>query len=102
MLSEKEVEKIAALARIELSGEEKNKFRKELSAILDYIDQLDKADTDNIEPLYQTTGLVNSTREDKVLNNFPPGGDLDRKLIGQAPHKQSRFIKVKSVLKAKS
>lgn len=101
MLSEKEVEKIASLARIKISPEEKTLFQKELSLILDYIEKLNSVNTEGIEPLYQTTGIDNSTREDKHRDDFPLSEDLNDKLIGQAPHKQERFVKVKSVLNKK-
>jgi aspartyl-tRNA(Asn)/glutamyl-tRNA(Gln) amidotransferase subunit C len=99
MLSEKEIEKIANLARIELTSEEKKEFQKELSKILDFFGQLDKVDVKNIEPLYQATGLVNSFREDKHREDFKMSDGLMTKLVGQAPHKHDRFVKVKSVLK---
>lgn len=77
-------------------------MKTELSSILGYIEQLNNVNTEGVEPLFQTTGLVNSMRED----NPPAGGrgdfemdeQLNGKLIGQAPDKQERFIKVKSIL----
>ena len=98
MLSEKEIEHIASLARIALDVKEKKLFQKELSVILDYIEKLNKADTEKVEPLYQTTGLVNSAREDSHRNDFPSGEKLKERLVGQAPHKEKDFVKVKSVL----
>lgn len=99
MLSDKEVEHIAKLARIELKDKEKEVLKKDLSSILDFIDKLNKADTSSVEPLYQTTGLVNSERDDKPRNEFPLNDRLNELLIGQAPQKHGRFIKTKPVLK---
>jgi len=99
MLSDKEIEHIANLARIRLSDKEKKQFPKELSSILDYIDQLNEVDTKGVEPLYQTTGLINSFRPDKDRKSFVMDKKLEKLLIEQAPHKEKRFIKVKSVLK---
>ena len=99
MLTEKEIEHIAQFARIKLTEKEERKFKKELSSILDYIKKLNELDTESIEPLYQTTGIINALREDKHRKDFEINEDLDEKLIGQAPHKKNRFIKVKSVLK---
>jgi aspartyl-tRNA(Asn)/glutamyl-tRNA(Gln) amidotransferase subunit C len=48
-LSLKEVEHIALLARLELSDEEKKRYQKQLSHILDYVAQLQKLDTSQIE-----------------------------------------------------
>jgi aspartyl-tRNA(Asn)/glutamyl-tRNA(Gln) amidotransferase subunit C len=99
MLSEKEIEKIAQLARIELTAEEKKLLQKELSKILDFFGQLDKVDIKNVDPLYQTTGLLNSFRTDENRGDFRPSDELTARLVGQAPHKKDNFVKVKSVLK---
>jgi len=99
MLSDEDVRHIAQLARIKLTEKEREKFREELSSILDYVKKLNRLDTGNVEPLYQTTGIVNALRPDKHRKDFEMTEDLNKKLIGQAPHKENRFIKVKSVLK---
>jgi len=101
MLKESEIKHIAKLARIELNDETEKKLQKELSSILVYIDKLSEVNTDRVEPLYQVTGLVNQMRADEQLGNFPMDERLNERLVGQAPHKQERFIKVKSVLKHK-
>jgi aspartyl-tRNA(Asn)/glutamyl-tRNA(Gln) amidotransferase subunit C len=97
-MDSKTIKHIASLARIELTDKEEGKMSGELSAILGYIDQLNSINTDGVEPLYQTTGLVNSMREDKSRQDFEMNESLNQKLIGQAPKKEGRFIKVKSVL----
>ncbi|OGN01389.1 MAG: hypothetical protein A3B91_03640 [Candidatus Yanofskybacteria bacterium RIFCSPHIGHO2_02_FULL_41_29] len=94
----KTVNKISALARIAISPEEEVKIKNELSSILDYIGQLNKVNTEEVEPFYQTTGIVNSTRPDKYREDFKIDGDLNKKLIDQAPDRQDNFIKVKSIL----
>lgn len=98
MLSAQEVKKIVNLARLRLTDKEEEKMKIEVSSILGYIEKLNNVNTENVEPLYQTTGLVNSTREDKHRGDFKTTEDLNAKLIGQAPDKQDRFIRVKSVL----
>ena len=67
MLSKDEVRHIAKLSRLKLSEEEVEKFSKELTSILDYIDILNELDTENVEPTAQVTDLTNVFREDKVL-----------------------------------
>lgn len=99
MLSENEVRKIAKLAQIELSDSEVEKYKDELSPILDFVKKLNEVNTDNVEPLYQTTGIVNSVRADEPRKEFEMSGELSEKLIGQAPHKENGFVKVKSILK---
>ncbi len=101
MLTEKEVRHIAQLARIKLTEKEEKGLKKDLSSILEYIDKLNEVDTDNVEPLYQTTGLVDSFRSDEPRSEFKMDESLNEKLIGQAPHKEGLFVKVKSVLSHK-
>ncbi len=106
MLTDKEIKHIAILARIKISEKEEKSLKKDLSSILEYIEKLNEVDTTGIEPLYQTTGLVDAFRSDEPRGEFKmsaeggsaSGGDMNEKLIGQAPHKENRFIKVKSVL----
>ena len=95
MLTDNEVSHVAKLARLELNETEKEKFKKELSAILDYVETLNKADTSNVEPLMQVTGLVNSVREDESRGiEYKP-----EFLIGQAPESKNNLVKVKAILK---
>ena len=98
MLTDKEVKHIADLARIKISEKEEQSLKKDLSSILEYINKLNEVDTTGVEPLYQTTGLVDSFRSDESRGEFKMDENLNEKLIGQAPHKDDRFIKVKSVL----
>jgi len=65
-LSEAEVRKVALLARIELSDAEVEKFARELTDILQFVEMLNELDTDNVEPTAQVTGLLNVSEEDEV------------------------------------
>mgnify|MGYP001559273909 CR=1 FL=1 len=97
MLTEKEIEHIAKLARLELTHEMRERMRKDLSSVLDYIALLETADTSGVEPLYQVTGLQNQTRPDVRRGDFSMDAAATERLIGQAPAQQGRFVKVKSV-----
>lgn len=98
MISDKEITHIAKLARLKLTDEEQSKFKKELSSVLEYVEQLNKLDTENVPPLAQTTGIVNAFREDAHRGDFRDSDELHDKLVGQAPHKEGRFVKVKQVI----
>jgi aspartyl-tRNA(Asn)/glutamyl-tRNA(Gln) amidotransferase subunit C len=100
MLTDKEIDHIAKLARLELDQAHKDKFKKELSSILGYIDQLEKVDVTGVEPLYQVTGLTHQTRPDEHRGDFPADEKSADLLIGQAPMHQGRFIKVKAIKNA--
>jgi aspartyl-tRNA(Asn)/glutamyl-tRNA(Gln) amidotransferase subunit C len=85
---------LAALSRLKLSNEEIERFREELSNILDYVKLLDKADTEGLEPTYQVTGLKNVARKDEVRDY----GYKTEALLKNAPAIQDGQIKVKRVL----
>ena len=65
-LTKDEVRHISKLARLNLTDEEVERFTKELSSILEYVDQLQEVDTEGIIPTAQVTGLSNSFRSDEV------------------------------------
>ncbi len=94
MIDKQQIEHIAKLARIELTEEEKEKFTKELSSVLDYVNQLNKVDTSKIEGISQVTGLENIIREDmedKIR-------DKRYKLLNEAPKRKGDYIQVPKVL----
>ena len=68
MLSEKEVEHIAKLAKLDLNNEEMKKFADQLSKVMDYIDVLNEVDTKGVEPTSQVTGLTNVMEGDDEVN----------------------------------
>lgn len=94
MISQKDVEHIAKLARIELNEKEKEKFSQELSLILDYIKQLNEVDTDDVEPTSQVTGISNALRDDESVNNL----NNQDKIIEQFPERKETLLKVKAIL----
>lgn len=94
-LSEKEVERIASLARIKLSEKEKKELARDLGVILGYINKLDEIKTEGVEPTAQVTGLENVFRKDGPSKVSEP---RDRELIiSQLPHKKDDYLKVKAV-----
>jgi aspartyl-tRNA(Asn)/glutamyl-tRNA(Gln) amidotransferase subunit C len=93
MISKKEIQHIATLARIGLADDEADKYTKELSAILDWIEELKKADVSGIESTARATSLENKAREDKV-SEF----DSRDEIIKQFPEEKNGYDKVKSVL----
>ncbi len=96
MVKKKEVEEIAKLSRLELTPEEVEKFRKEFSKILDYIEKLKKADLSSLEPADNLKKTRNVTREDKVEVSQ---GDIRKKLIDLFPDQKESYLKVKSIIK---
>jgi aspartyl-tRNA(Asn)/glutamyl-tRNA(Gln) amidotransferase subunit C len=97
MLTDAEISHIAKLARIELTEEMRERMKRDLTKVLDYVALLERADTSGVEPLYQVTGLQNQTRPDERRGDFVVDDTLLKYLVGQAPHAQGRLVKVKSV-----
>jgi aspartyl-tRNA(Asn)/glutamyl-tRNA(Gln) amidotransferase subunit C len=97
MLTDTEVNHIAKLARIELSDDTRERMKKDLSKVLEYIGQLNEVDTAGVEPLYQVTGLQNRTRPDEHRGDFPMDATLMERLVGQAPSHLDRMVKVKGI-----
>lgn len=97
MLSKEEVKHIAKLARLGLSDKEIEKFQKELSSILDYIEKLKKVDVSKIKATSHPLEIKNVMREDK--GQKPVGG---KRLAEMAPDKKGGHIKVKPIFGQRS
>ena len=91
-ISKKEVLWIARLARLELDPKEQLKFSDELNQILDFVDQLNEVDTENIKPIKQIRDLHNIFDEDEV-KNYP----IRDQILKNAPDYQNGYFKVKGV-----
>lgn len=61
-----QVQHVVKLANLPLTEEELAKYSEQLSEILDYVEQLEKVATDNIEPTFNVTGFHNIFRDDQV------------------------------------
>ncbi len=93
-LTRDDVLHLAQLARISLSEDEVTEFSEELSAILQYVEQLSNADVRGLEPTNQVTGLANVTREDEVKSYGYNPADL----LKNVPQMQSGQLKVKRMI----
>jgi len=102
MISKEEVKHIAKLARLGLNEKEVEKFRKELSSILDYIDKLKEVDISKVEPTSHSVLVENVMRSDEFqIANFQLPGTREvgaKKLMELAPDKKNGYLKVKSIL----
>lgn len=92
-ISIKDVEHVAALARLELSEQEKEQFTEQLNAILKYAEQLEKLDTEGVEPTSHAMPLVNVMREDESRPSYPI-----EKVLKNAPDEEDGQFKVPAVL----
>ena len=99
MISTKDVEYIAKLARIELIDKEKEKLAQEMSSILGYIDKLNEVDVSGIEPTAQVTGLENIFRPDQLRDDYKLQTTNYKLLIDAMPKRERNYLKVKAVFK---
>jgi len=93
-LSREDILRLADLSRLRLTDEEVERFGPELSAILDYVEKLNKTDTTGLEPTYQVSGLKNVMRSDEIK----PYQASPKALLKGAPAIENNQFKVKKVL----
>lgn len=91
-ISKDEIEHLAQLARLILKDEEKEKLTQEIGEILSYAEELNQAETQEIELISQISGLSNIARPDEVTNE-----NKRDKMIQNAPEQKEGFIKVKKI-----
>lgn len=92
MISLKEVRHIAALARLSITKKEEEKFQKDLSAILDYIEKLKKVDIEATKETSHPLSVKNVFRKDIAEKKT-------QNLMKLAPETKDNYIKVKSILR---
>ncbi len=92
-IDKKTVEKMAHLARLELSEQESEKMVEDLSKILNWMDQLKELDTTHVQPLTHMSEEVNIFREDIAKN------ELSReKGLKNAPSHNGEYFQVPKVI----
>jgi aspartyl-tRNA(Asn)/glutamyl-tRNA(Gln) amidotransferase subunit C len=92
-ISESQVEHIAKLARLQLSSEETLFYRDNMEKILDYVQQLDALDTENVEPAYHAVTLQDHVRTDLQQVGLSPEDTFKN-----APEAERPFFHVPQIL----
>ncbi len=92
-LTLQQVEEIALLARLDLSRQEQERFREQLSAILEYAERLQGLDTSNVPPTANVTGLVGVMRDDVIEASL-----TQVEALANAPVSANGFFSVPAVL----
>lgn len=88
-ISSDTIDYVAILAKLELSGEEKETAKKDMDRMLDYIDKMNELDTTGVEPLSHLFQVDNVFREDVVT-----GGDDRDRILKNAPEQKDGAFKV--------
>lgn len=88
IITDETIEYVGILAKLELSGEEKEQAKRDMGRMLDYIDKLNELDTTGIEPMSHVFPMQNIFREDVVT-----GGDGSVETLKNAPEeKDTMFV----------
>jgi aspartyl-tRNA(Asn)/glutamyl-tRNA(Gln) amidotransferase subunit C len=85
--------KVAKLARLDLTEDEIAEFTGQLIAILDYMEKMNRLDTENVRPLAHCLPISNCFREDVVKESLGT-----EKTLANAPQRDGDFFKVPKIL----
>lgn len=88
-ISDETIEYVGILAKLELSGKEKEEAKADMEKMLDYIDTLNELDTEGIEPMSHVFPVHNVFREDTAVN-----GDGREDTLANAPLMKENCFKV--------
>ena len=83
------IEYVGILAKLELSQEERQAAKRDMSRMLDYVDKLNELDTEGVEPMSHVFPVNNVFREDVVT-----GVDQRDRILSNAPRQKDGAFKV--------
>lgn len=92
-ITTEEIDKIADLARLEFTEEEKQNLHETLNQIMDYVDQLSELNTDGIQSSSHGFKMKLVGREDEI-RDFPQ----PEKLMKNAPQQDKNYFLVPKVI----
>lgn len=92
-LNQSDIEKLAVLARINISTEESEIVTQRISAVLDLIDQLQATDTEGVEPMAHPMDAIQTLRADIVTET-----DQRELLMSNAPAAENGLFLVPKVI----
>ena len=89
MITIKDVEHVAKLARLELTQDEKEMFTHQLGDVLSHVEKMNEVDTTGVEPMNHPIDFSNVMREDvKIYEN------TREELMQNGPDIEGEFFKV--------
>jgi len=92
-LTPEDVDHVAALARLGITPDERQRFAEQLSGILEHFQALQALDTENIPPTAQVLDLRNVMRPDVARPPMPRA-----QMLANAPRQEDGFFRVQAVL----
>lgn len=94
MISKKDVQNIAKLARLSLSEKEIEKYQEEISEILDYIEKLKEVNVENVKAMSHPIEVENVLRNDKEKRE---DSERIKKLLDLMPETKNGYLKTKPI-----
>lgn len=88
-----DIEKVAKLARLELSEDEKETFGNQLEQILTYMEQLNRLDTTGVGPTSHAIPVHNVFREDETMPSFS-----QEEVLSIGPDEEGGYFKVPRII----
>ena len=88
-----DIEKVARLARLELSEDEKETFGNQMEQILTYMEQLNRLDTTGVEPTSHAIPIYNVFRDDEVKPSVP-----HEEVLAIAPDEEGGHFRVPRII----
>tara|TARA_B100000686_G_C16241798_1_gene690017 strand:- start:160 stop:447 length:288 start_codon:yes stop_codon:yes gene_type:complete len=85
--------KIAKLCRVKVKDEEIDELSAQLTSILDWVEQLNEVNTDDIEPLSNVSSSILPLRKDKVVSQ-----DISKEILSNAPENLENYFVVPKVV----
>jgi aspartyl/glutamyl-tRNA(Asn/Gln) amidotransferase C subunit len=93
MLTPKDIDNLAALARLDIPVEEKEGLRKDVDSVLGYVSEIQKLSGGALKK--EAGDVKNVFREDA---NPHLSGEFSEDLLAEAPRRKDNYIKVKKIL----
>jgi aspartyl-tRNA(Asn)/glutamyl-tRNA(Gln) amidotransferase subunit C len=93
MISPETIHHIAKLSRLSFSENEIKQYSEQLSAILDYVDQLSELDTTDVSPTSHALYMANVFREDGVKQSLS-----SEQIFMNAPDSEETYFKVPQIM----
>jgi len=93
IITKKEVEYVAELAKLEFNEEEKEEFTSQLNSILDYFKKLNELDTDKVEPTAYVISMPTLLNEDKVKPSMP-----QEEVLSNSKYIKKGYFKVPKIM----
>lgn len=93
IIDKKIIEKLAQLSKLKFSDSEMELITKDMTKMIDFINQLEEVNTDGLEPLIHMNEEFNNLREDEVKDMLEQSDALSN-----SPVKDSTYFKLPKVL----